>query len=190
MTAAMLIKNGGCFINLGHWGQGGVSGVAATELAGQGDTGAAAVVLIAQVIWAIVGVYYQSEVNVKRPLIITRKVTRSWSWPLKCLTEYREETRRDNEVNNHVFTAMLWLEKLIAFLIWFHFFFKKKRKKEVKHTSAHAHKGCWIPLWRINYSNGFLCFPCIYTAIRTDSIIVGREGLEACRLTRNFGFFP
>lgn len=52
MTAAVLIKNGGGFINLGHW-VGGDSRVAATALAGQGDR-AASIVLIAQVIWAIV----------------------------------------------------------------------------------------------------------------------------------------
>lgn len=43
MTAAMLIKNGGGFINLGHWvevgGGGGGGGVAAIALAGQGGQG-------------------------------------------------------------------------------------------------------------------------------------------------------
>lgn len=50
MTAAVLIKNGGGFINLGHW-VGGDSRVAATVLAGRGGD---SIVLIAQVIWAIV----------------------------------------------------------------------------------------------------------------------------------------
>lgn len=71
MTAAVLIKNGGGFINLGHWVVGGGGG---GYWAGHGGTGAASIVLIAQVIWAIVEHISMVEVNVKWLLIITTKV--------------------------------------------------------------------------------------------------------------------
>lgn len=72
MTAAMLIKNSGRFINLGHWA-GGIVGVAATALAGQGDE-AASIFLIAQVIWAIVERISMGSFSVKWLLIITTEV--------------------------------------------------------------------------------------------------------------------
>lgn len=50
MTAAMLIKNGGGFINLGHWVGGGSCYRVGWMWGGETIT----IVLIAQVIWAIV----------------------------------------------------------------------------------------------------------------------------------------
>lgn len=66
MTAAVLIKNGRGFINLGQWTFGGGFGLDI-------GTGASAVVLIAQVIWAIVEHISTLEVYVKWLLIIATK---------------------------------------------------------------------------------------------------------------------
>lgn len=67
MTAAVLIKNGGGFINLGHWTVGG--GGVGLDI----GTGPSSVVLIAQVIWAIVEHISTLEVYVKWLLIIATK---------------------------------------------------------------------------------------------------------------------
>lgn len=70
MTAAVLIKNGGRSINLGHWMLGG--GVAWGVGLDIG-AGASTVVLIAQVIWAFVEHISTLEVYVKWLLIIATK---------------------------------------------------------------------------------------------------------------------
>lgn len=73
MTAAVLIKNGGGFINLGHWTVGRVGGGGEEVIGLDTGTGAASVVLIAQVIWAIVEHISTLEVYVKWLLIIATK---------------------------------------------------------------------------------------------------------------------
>lgn len=99
MTAAVLIKNGRGFINLGHWTVGGGVGGVGLDI----GTGASSVVLIAQVIWAIVKHISTLEVYVKWLLIIATK-------SLECINLVQSVaglattslgTKQNNIMNNH-----------------------------------------------------------------------------------------
>lgn len=108
MTAAMLIKNGGGFINLGHWvvvvGGGGCGYQLFCSIGWTGGDRTASFVLITQVIWAIVehisiGGQRKTAINNNNKSLEHIKSGRLWP---STKIQIQETSKQDNIMNNRV----------------------------------------------------------------------------------------